>query len=99
MRLLIGTNDGLRSRENWLDLVATLANAADDFALRCDGFSGCELTTRYMQPFHSLEFSGCDSGIKIAPNLGVGDLTHAPPESISDQRPLIDNSFSLEVFI
>jgi hypothetical protein len=52
-----------------------------------------------VHPFHGPEFSGRDSGIKIAANLGVGDLTHASPESIPDQRSFIDNSFSLEVLI
>jgi hypothetical protein len=98
-RLLVDNRDSSGSRENRLDLVTATAYAADNFLLRRNGLSRGELTTRYMRTLHRLEFSRSNSGIKVAANLGVGDLAHTSPESISDQRPLIDNSFSLEVLI
>ena len=67
--------------------------------LRRDGLGRRELTTRQVRPFHCLEFSGSNSGIKMVANLGIVDLAHASPESIPEQGPLIDNGLSLEVFV
>jgi hypothetical protein len=60
---------------------------------------GCELAAWHGRPFHSLEFCRGNAGIEIGANLGIGDVTHAPPESVTNQCPFIDDCLSLKILV
>ena len=61
---------------------------------------GCrELTTGHVRPLDCLEFSGCNSSIKIAADLCIGDIAHTASESITNQDPLVYDGLALEILI
>ena len=80
-------------------MVPALAYTANNLVFSRNGLGGRELTTRHGCPFHSLKFSRGNAGIKIAANLGIGDVTHAPPESVTDQCALIDDRLALKILV
>ena len=100
MRMLVGKGNGLLARQNRLNLGLPLADTADDFVLCFDGLGGGELARRQtLRTLDSLEFSRCKTGIQIAAHLGISDLAHSTTEAVADQRPLIDDSLALKVFV
>ena len=64
-----------------------------------NGLGRCELTTGHVRPFDSLKFSGRNSSIQIAANLGIGDVAHAAAESVANQGPLVYDGLALEVLV
>ena len=72
----------------------------NNFVFRLDGFGRSELAAWHPNaPLDGQKLSRGETGIQIAANLRIGDLAHAATESVSDQCPLIDNSFALEVLV
>ena len=85
MLVLVGNGDGLRTRENWLDMILSLTHPAENFLFRCNGFGSGELTARNaLRSLDDLKFSGSQAGVKIGADLGMGDLAHAAAEPIAD---------------
>src|ERR1035441_5234725 len=87
MRMLVGNGDGVRMRKNRLDIVLAPTHAADNLMFRFDGFGGSELTARNaLRPVDDLKFPRSQAGLKIGPDLGMGNLAHSATEPVADQR-------------
>jgi hypothetical protein len=100
MGMLIGNSDGLLARQSRLDLVLSLAHAADDLALSLDGFGSGELTGRYaLRPLDYLKFTGSQAGIQVAAHLGKCHIAHASAEAVANQCPFIDDCLPFKVFV
>src|SRR5208337_4951001 len=100
MLVIVGNADGLRTRKNWLDLVSSIAHAAEDFLLGCDGFGGGELPPgNALLPLNDLKFPGSQAGVKMGADLGMSDLAHTSAQSVPDQGTFIHNRFAFEVLI
>src|SRR5208282_6918640 len=98
--MLVGYGDGLRARQNRLDLVLPLPHPAENFLFRCDGFGGGELTARNaVLTLDDLKFPGSQAGVKMGADLGMCDVTHAAPQPVADQRTFINNRLALEVLV
>src|ERR1039457_4452105 len=98
--MTVGNGDGLRTRKNRFDVVLSLTHPTENFMFRFDGFGGGELTARNaLIPLNDLKFPGSQAGVKIGADLSMGDLAHAAPESVADQRSLIHNRLALEVLV
>src|ERR1035438_1056503 len=98
--MLVGNGDGLRTRKNRLDVVLSLPHMAENFMFCCDGFGGGELTARNaLIPLDDLKFAGCQAGVKIGADLGMGDLPHSATKAVADQRTFIHDSLALEVLV
>ena len=80
-------------------MVPALAYTANNLVFSRNCLGGCELTTWHGCTFHSVKFSRGNTGIKIAANLSIGDVTHAPPKSVTDQCALIDDCLSLKILV
>src|ERR1039458_10719430 len=97
MRVLVGNGDGLRTRKNRLDVVLSLMHPAENLMFRFDGFGGSELTARNApKPLNDLEFPRSQAGLKIGPDLGMGNLAHSATEPIADQSTFVHNRFVRE---
>src|ERR1022692_3317720 len=98
--MLVGNGDGLRTRKNRLDVVLSLTHPAENFLFRCNGFGGGELATRNaLSPLNDLEFPRSQAGLKIGPDLGMGNLAHPATEPIADQRTFVYHCLALEVLV
>src|SRR5208337_2795341 len=85
VRVLVGSGDGLRTRQNRLNMVLSLTDSADNFMFRLDGFRGGELTAwNALRTLDYLKFSGSHAGVEMGADLGMGDLAHAAPEPVAD---------------
>jgi len=63
-----------------------------------DGF-GCAETAPccVLRAFNSEEVASLLAGAELRANMGIGRLSHAVPQRIAHERPLVDNSLPLEV--
>ncbi len=52
-----------------------------------------------LRSLHGEEFAGGDPLVEAVPNGGVGDVTHAAPESVPHEHPLVADGFSLESLV
>src|ERR1017187_7234200 len=78
MRVLIRNGEGVRARKNRLDIILALTHPTENLMFRFNGFSGGELTARYaLRPLNDLKFPRSQAGIKIGPDLGMGNLPHS----------------------
>ncbi len=88
------------TRKNRLDMVLALTHPPKNVTFSFDSLGGGELTARNaLRPLDNLKLSGCQAGVKIGADLGVGDLSHAAAESVADQRTFIYNRLALEVLV
>ena len=72
----------------------------NNLLFRLDGFGRSKLTAWHPKtPLDGKELSCGETGIQIAANLRIGDLTHAATEPVADQSPLIDNGLPFKVFV
>jgi hypothetical protein len=100
MLVPVGNGDCLRARKDRLDLIFPLTHPMKNFPLAGDGFGSGELTARNpLVPFDDLEFPGGQAGVKMVAHLVMGNLPHAAPESVADQRTFINHRFALEVLV
>src|ERR1022692_1762578 len=98
--MLVRYRDCLRTRENPFDTVLSLTNSADNFMFRLDRFGGGELTAgNALRALDDLKFPRSQAGVKMGADLGMGDLAHAAPEPVANQRTFIDNRLALEVLV
>src|ERR1039458_2649707 len=100
VRVLVGNGDGVRTRKNRLDMVLALTHSAENLMFRFDGFGGGELTARNaLRPVDDLKFPRSQAGLKIGPDLGMGNLAPSATEPIADQSPFVHNSLALKVLV
>jgi hypothetical protein len=100
VRVLVGKGDGLRTRQNRLDIVLSVTDSADNFMFRLDSFGGGELATwNALKALDDLKFPRCQAGVEIGADLGMGYLAHPSTESVADESTLIHNRLALEVFV
>src|ERR1700676_3397194 len=100
MRVLVSNCDGVRARKNRLDMVLALTHPAENLMFRFDGFGGSELTARNApRPLNDLEFPRSQAGLKIDPDLGMGNFAHAATQPVADQSTFINNRLALEVLV
>src|ERR1700691_1483969 len=100
MRVLIGKDDGVWTREDWFSMVLSLTHPADNFTFRLDGFRSGEVTAgNAFTSLNDLKFSGSQTTLKIGANLSMGDLTHATAEPVADQCTFINDRLTLKVLV
>ena len=51
------------------------------------------------RPLNDLEFPRSQAGLKIGPDLGMGNLAHSATKPIADQSTFVDNRLTLEVLV
>ena len=101
--MLIGERNRPRSGKHGLSLVPSIAGALNNLLFCCNGLRGRELTAGHvMRTLNSLEFSGREPGVEIAPHLDRKWISPIPRQEAVTWDPVsahLQASFALEILV